>query len=208
MVYVDIPIGSLSWGGSVNAAFSSQDSRVSNLEAAGTSASQAGFKAMPFAPELAASSSILTAGTVTMSQVTLPAPATLSTITVGVFVAGSGLTAAQNFAAIYNSAGTRVAVTADQSTAWATVGEKNMALTSSYNAPAGVYYLAVVSNGTTPPTLFRTISTPNAAAMINHGMTAATARYTTGPTGQTTMPASVTMGSRTLSGTAFWMGVS
>lgn len=208
MAWTDIVIGSLSWGSKVNDGFRGQDSRISNLEAAGASASQTGFKAIPYAPELAASSSALTAGTVTMVQVTLPNAATLSTLTVSVFAAGATLTAGQNFAALYSAAGTRVAVTADQSAAWATTGEKNMAFTSPYAAAAGLYYLALLANGTTPPTIFRTVSTPLAADVVNHGMTPANARWTTGPTGQTSMPASVVMGSRTLSGTAFWMGVS
>lgn len=208
MVYVPIVIGSLAWGTPVNNAFTSQDARISNIEAAGATASQAGFLAMPYAPELGASSSILTSGTVVMTQVTLPAPATLSTLTIGVFVAGATLTAGQNFGGLYNAAGTRVAVTADQAAAWVTTGEKNMAFTAPYAAPAGVYYLALLCVGTTPITIFRTISTPLGANIINHGMSAATARYTTGPTAQTSLPASVTMASRTLSGTAHWMGVS
>lgn len=83
-----------------------------------------------------------------------------------------------------------------------------MAFTAPYAAAAGVYYLVLVCNGTTPITIFRTVAATTAAAMINHGMTAAVARYTTGPTAQTSLPASVTMASRTLSGTAHWMGVS
>lgn len=208
MAFTPIAIGSLSWGGPVNAALASQDTRISGLEAGGVTAGQAGFIAMPYAPELAASSAALVSGTVTMTRVTIGAQATLSTLTVAVFGAGSGLTAGQNFGALYSAAGTRVAVTADQTTAWASTGEKNMAFTSPYNAAPGLYYLALLSVGTTPPTIFRTIAATAASDVINHGMTPATARYTTGPTGQTSMPASVTMASRTLSGTAFWMGVS
>lgn len=206
-MFTPIPIGSLAWGTPVNNALAGQDGRISALEAGSVTPAMLGFKAMPFAPEMAANSQILTSGTVVMVQVVLPVAATLSSVTTGIFTAGSGLTAAQNFAGVYDASGTRVAVTADQSVAWATNGEKNMALTVPYAAAAGIYYLALLCNGTTPITPFRTIAAASAANMINHGLTPATARYTTGPTAQTTLPASVTMASRTLSGNAFWLAV-
>jgi hypothetical protein len=44
--------------------------------------------------------------------------------------------------------------------------------------------------------------------MFNANLTAANARFTIGPSGQTTMPASVTMASRTNSSQSQWVAVS
>jgi hypothetical protein len=46
------------------------------------------------------------------------------------------------------------------------------------------------------------------ATIPNAKLTATTARFATGPAAQTTMPVSVTMSSRTLSGNALWAAVS
>lgn len=208
MTYTPIVIGSLAWGGPVNAALGSQDARISSLESRSGTVAALGFKAQPFAPEMASMSETLASGTIIMTQVNLPVAGTLSTLTAGIFTAGSGLTAGQNFGGLYSTAGSRLAVTADQSAAWATNGEKNMAFTAPYAAAAGTYYLALLSVGTTPITPFRAIGAAASANMINHGLTPATARYTTGPTAQTSLPTAITMSARTLSGNAFWMAVS
>lgn len=209
MTYVPIVIGSLAWGTPVNNAFTSQDARITDLERQGGATVDAmGFAALTFDPALAQGSIALTSGTVFMMRLDLTAPATISTITVASSTAGSGLTAGQNFAGLYNLAGTQLAVTADQSVAWTTTGEKNMALTAPYAAAAGTYYVALLSNGTTPVAFIRGASGAPLAAVINHGLTAATARWTTGPTAQTTLPASITMASRTLSGNAYFAALS
>jgi hypothetical protein len=209
MTYTPIVIGSLSWGTPVNNAFTSQDARITDLEAVGGKTVDAmGFLATPYDPALVTSSTILVSGTVYMVRLDVTAPVTFTTSTISVFVAGVTLTAGQNFVGLYDAAGNRVAVTADQSAAWVTVGEKNAAFTAPYVAAAGTYYMAVLSNGTTPIQMPRTISSGAASAFINHNLTTTTARWTTGPTAQTTLPATITMASRTLSGIAFWLGVS
>jgi len=209
MAFTPIPIGSLAWGSPVNTAFTDQDARISDLESGGASAPTTGFLAVPYAPEHATGFSSTTSGTVYMVRVTLAAPATLSTLTLGIFTAQVTPTAGQNFAGLYDTAGTLLAVTADQSAVWNSVGEKNMAFTAPYAAPAGDYYLAFVNNAGTAMAIHRsTAATTATTDMINHGMTASNARWTTGPTAQTSLPASITMASRTLSGVAYWLGVS
>lgn len=209
MTYTPIPIGSLAWGAAVNAGFTDQDSRITDMENMGGETINAmGFKAIPYDPSIATASITLTSGTIIMTRVDITSAETLSTLTATVFTVGAGLTAGQNFGALYTAAGTRVAVTADQSAAWTSTGEMNMAFTAPYAAAAGTYYLALLSNGATPVTISRSVNNVAAAGTINHGLTTSTGRFTTGPTAQTTMPASVTMASRLLSGTAYWMGVS
>lgn len=207
MVYTPIPIGSLAWGASVNAAFTSQDSRISALEAAGDAPSSQGLKAAPFDVALSNGSIALVSGTVYMVEVVITAPVTLNSAVAVAFTAGSALTAAQNFAGLYNAAGTRVAVTADQTTAWGTAGVKTMNFTAPVAVTPGRYYVALLSNGTTPPAFLRGLSAGAIPQALNIGRTAADGRWTTGPTAQTTLPASVTMASRTLAAAALWAGV-
>jgi hypothetical protein len=209
MVYVPIPIGSLGWGAPVNAAFTSQDGRITAIERQGALTLGAlGFLAMPYDPAMAAAGGVLTSGTVYMIRLDLAAPATISTATICLVNAGVTLTAGQSFVGLYTAAGTRVALSADQSASWVTNGEKNIAFTAPYAAAAGTYYLAMLCNGTTPIAPLRTVSSASVTDVINHGLTPATARWTTGPTAQTSLPASVTMSSRVTSMTAYWGGLS
>jgi hypothetical protein len=154
-------------------------------------------------PTTAAGSNVLVLGTVQHIAIPLRQPATITSIVATVIGAGVGLTAGQCFAGIYNSAGTRVGVTADQSTAWLTTGPKTMALTAPIAAaPAGMYYVALLTNGGTSPAFARDFNdTPGTA---NVGLTAATFRFATGPTVQTSLPASITMSSRLTSSQTFF----
>jgi hypothetical protein len=164
--------------------------------------SDQGFLAWSLEPSQAANASPVVSGTVYMMAVPLRQTATISTITMAVATtAGSGLVSNQNFAGVYNSAGTRLGVTADQSVNWTSVGAKIMPLTAPIaSAPAGMYYVAFVSNGTTPPNFTRESSSQNNG--LNANLTAATFRSSLGPTSQTSLPASITMASRTSGGAA------
>lgn len=135
-------------------------------------------------------------GVVTMVAVPLRQTATVSRIILSIpsGVAGVTLTAGQNFAGIYNSAGTRVGVTADQASNWQSTGVKDMPLTVAANLTAGMYYVAVVTNGATGPAFAR--QTSDSQGSLNANLTAATFRVSTILTGQTSLPASITMASR------------
>lgn len=208
MAYTPIVVGSLAWGGPVNAAFAAQDSRITSIERSGNAASSVnGWLAMPYDPIAASTGTTLTSGTPAHIRVDIPFPATFTTVTVPVFTAGATLTAGQNLVGLYDSAGTRVAISADQSASWVTNGEKNVPFLVPYAAAAGTYYISILSNGTTPATIARSTST-GAIGILNHGLTAATARWSVGPAAQTTLPPTITMASRTLSNISWWMGLS
>jgi len=209
MSYTPIVIGSLAWGTPVNNAFTSQDARITELENQGPlSAAMLTFNALNMLPEFATTSAAaLVSGTVYMMRIDISAPLTFTNAHTAT-VAAATLTAGQNFAGLYNSAGTQVAVTADQSAAWAAGGEKNMAFTVPYAAAAGTYYVAYLSNGASPIAPVRSVNSTFVNTFINHGLTASTARWSTGPAAQTTLPASITMASRTLIGTAYFAGLS
>lgn len=125
-----------------------------------------------------------------------------------VTVAGATLTSGQCFAALFNDAGALLgagAVTADQSTAWASTGLKDMALSVAQAVTPGAFYqVGFFFNGTTGPTLAR--GSNIAAALINAGIGAAPFRYGTANTGLTTaMPSNIT--GAAAGGNAWWIGL-
>ena len=120
---------------------------------------------------------------------------------------GTLLTAAQNFAGLYNSAGTLIGTSADQSAAWTTAGVYTTPLAGGpFSLPAGFYWVACLSNSTgTPPSLIRT--TNLTAGFANQGLTAAQSRYATNGTG-TTLPGSITPASNVQVVNQYWAALS
>jgi hypothetical protein len=168
-----------------------------------------GLLAAPFDPAAcAANGSQPLSGALYLVAVPLRAAATISNVHAMIGAAGSGLTNGRCFFGLYNSTGSLLASTADQSANWATTGNIKSTFTTPYAAAAGTYYIAVLVNGTTAPafacgTTFGVNFTPG-----NINRTAVTARFARGPSGQTSLPASVTMSSLTLDATSYWFGVS
>lgn len=158
-------------------------------------------------PALTQGGTILTAGVLHMARIKLPEDSTVTNLITSVTTGGASLTASQNFGALYTSTGTLVAITADQSASWTGAGAKTMALAGGpYSLSAGTYYAALLANGGTPPTFLRGhgVST----STLNIGLTAANGRALTSGTGQTTPPASVTLGSASLDFKAWWFALS
>lgn len=151
----------------------------------------------------AASSNQPTAGQVVGVKMRVPA-GLISNLWVGLNSAGAGLTAGQNFAGLYNSAGTLLSATADQSVAWTgSFTALPMALTTPQTVAAGFVYVCWFANGTTIPKFQWSSSANVVNANINTG---GTARFVHGPGGQTTsMPASLAPGA---SGDTYWCAVS
>jgi hypothetical protein len=156
-------------------------------------------------PGYLAGSLAVTAGIIHLLKVKLPKAVTISNI-VHRQSGTPTLTADQNFAALFDAAGNRVAVTADQTTAWGTSGTKVSALTSSYAASAGFIYVGLLFNGSTPPNLPRY---GQSTVFANVGLTAANLRFAQSGSSLTSMPSSITMSSNVDDATgAFWAGVS
>lgn len=166
-----------------------------------------GLQAWTFEPGSAGNTSALTVGRRYLMRVDVPVPITVTALSTYVQTAGAVLTVGQNLAAIYDAAGNRVAITDDQSVAWATAGAKDMALTASVALAAGYYYVAVVSNGTTGPTLNRIAA--NAAEPANYGLPVQSARVVVnGSTLQTDMPATLTLALNSFtSALGFWVAL-
>lgn len=157
--------------------------------------------------ELCASGSTLTLNTVTLHRVNLRYAAKVANVLAWITAGGSGQTAAQNFGGLYNSAGTKIAATADQTTPWTGTGLMTMALSGGpYNLDAGYYWVALLTNGGTSPTFLR-IPTPNSSAVPNMGNAAAAFRSATNGTG-TTLPSSITPASNAAAGQVWWVALS
>lgn len=134
-----------------------------------------GFLAWTDTPAAVAGTPIAaTSGFAILSKIWVPSAVTVNTVTVVIGTAGAGLTAGQNFAGLYSSAGTQLGVTADQTVAFGSTGAKAMALTAPVALTAGTFiWAAVLAKGTTVPLFYFHSGVPN---VINVGLTAATAR--------------------------------
>lgn len=200
--FVAIVIGSLGWGTPLNTAIQNHDRAL-----AVTTPLDHEMIAWNVPPGALAGTTVPTSGTVLMQKIFLRQPTVITNVCYGVGVQGAALTAGQNFAGLYDSSGNRLGVTADQSVSWITAGFKQTALTAPTGTlAAGAYYVALLSNGGTPPAWARGGITT--ASIANPNLTAANGAYTTGPAAQTSLPVSITMASRTLSANPTWSGVS
>jgi hypothetical protein len=143
-----------------------------------------GLLAWSFDPIFVSSGAALTSGATRVTLLHLPRPATVTNIHAVVSGAGSGLTAGQSFAALYGVNNTLLGITADQSVAWTSTGEKVMPLTTPYVASsAGLMKVVLWSVGSSPPSFVRELGN---ALTANFGMSAPPYRAATADTGLTT----------------------
>jgi hypothetical protein len=178
---------------------------------------QSGLLAETYDPRfVSAGSDALTAnGTVAGVGLTLPVESTVTNIVCYLVTAGGTLTANKSWALLFNSAGTLVGQTADQSTAWAGTPGLIVAplATPAANLPAGRYYVGFVSTETVGALpAFAAAQVP--LTLFNQGTTLAAGNYNAAllATGVTTAPASLstmTASPVTLTGAVrIWAGLS
>lgn len=196
-------IGQAAWGQPLNDA-------LSGLQDGGLSPSDAGFLSWNYSPQhISTVTSSVTSGTVKMMRLPrFTQPKTVTSVWACVVAAAVTPTAGQCFAALFNMAGTRMAVSADISGQLSASGGTMVgwAMTAPVVCPVGDYYTAILQNAATPAT-FGHCSGVTYTDALNAGLPAATAFHTDGPTAQTSMPASVTMASRSRSVQPIWTGV-
>lgn len=150
------------------------------------------------------SAALSAAGTLQGARIYIPRAGVITNIHCHVVAAGATLTANSCAAAIYDGAtGALKGTTGDQSTAWASIGSKTMALGSSFAATPGFYDIAVWYNGTTAPSLSRQA----AISSVNIGLTGSSIRFFTANTGVTTA-APATLGTKTAQTIAWFFAVS
>lgn len=172
-----------------------------------------GFVSWNFDPQPAAgtgSSPMNAAGTLEVQRLWVPAELvgrssgiTIANLHVYVQTAGSGLTANQCLAGLYDAAGNLLSATGNQATAWASTGFKTMALLTPQTVSAGYYDVAFFYRGTTGPAMLRGSS----YAVVNGILAGADLRSARAAAGNTTaMPAA--LGSKTASVQNYWVAVS
>lgn len=163
-----------------------------------------GLISWPYDPSVATSGTALpVAGTLYLVRLHVPTATTVTNLLGDVVTAGSGLTAGQCFAGLFQG-GTLLGTTADQSTAWATTGVKTMALTAPVAVAAGDVYVGVYYNGTTGPAFARS----NGNALSNVGLSGNTSRYATGNTGLTTAMPGTLVSPLVAQSNAYWLALS
>lgn len=158
--------------------------------------------------ELGGSQSVLTtAGVMYLIKVNVRVAISVTNVSYYVFTAGATLTSGQCFAGLYNSAGTLIGTSADQSAAWTSTGLKTTALTGGpFAVSAGFVWVAFLFNGTTAPSLVRN-GTPN-GNILNSGFTVSTARFASSGSALTSLPSTITPGSNTLNTIQWWVAIS
>ena len=177
---------------------------LSALQASTFAPADHGYLAWTCDTQNAGSSQILaTAGVLYGVKIKLAAAATISTISCRVTANGATLT--NSFLGLHDSTGTRVGVTANQSSVWTSSGPYAISLVTPYAAAAGTYYVTVLcgSAGTLP-----TFSRNANSAILNDGLSAGSFRAWSSGTGQTSIPSSVTLGSTAAINQNFWFGLS
>lgn len=147
-------------------------------------------------PCQASSSNTPLSGAISINLVYVNYKATVTNFLCSVITAGSGLTAGQNLVGVYDINGTRVGVSADQSSAWTSTGNKTAALTMTGPLEPGYYYLAFLTVGTTPPKFYGG-SAVNAVQNINFA--SAPFRFSF-LSGQTSLPSTITPSSFSAAG--------
>lgn len=157
-------------------------------------------------PALVVSSNTTSAGQLVFARVHLGQAAPVTNVDLYASTPGSTLTAGQCFAALYDSAGALIGVTADQAASWVTGGLKSMALVGGpFVRQPGDYYIAWWHVGTTGPAWARVAN--QATGLANLGLSAPNNRFGTANTGLTTT-APPTMGAQTAGQITWWAALS
>ncbi|MGW0578754.1 right-handed parallel beta-helix repeat-containing protein [Streptomyces sp. NPDC002920] len=153
-----------------------------------------------------------TTGTLYLLKVPARTGGTVSNIiaTIGSTAPAGTLTTAQNLAAIFDDTGARIAITGDQTTAWATSGLKTMALTASVTLQAGRdYYIGILSVGSSGTAAVFIRSAGGVTTTPNGGQANAAQRFSVNGTSLTAIPSSLTLSSSSGSGAQpYWAALS
>jgi pectate lyase-like protein len=160
-----------------------------------------GLKGWTYDPaSLGSGGTVLTSQRIQYVRIVIPAAATITGVAIHVIAIPTS--ASNTFFGLYDSTGTRVAVTIDVTASVGSTGTKQLTFAATYSAAPGIYYVGFVQTATTPMSLGR--SGLGSSLAYNIGITVAPFRYNSGATGQTTLPGSVTLSTVTASNDAYW----
>lgn len=145
-------------------------------------------------PATVSAGQIAIGGTVYLMAMYVPRILTATKILWNITAAAVTATAGQNFVGLYDAAGTRLASVGVDAVI---VTTGNISTTISVAVSPGMYWVAFVFNAATLPTISRNT---NVAGVTNINLTAATSRFGTIGTGQTTLASSITPASISATG--------
>ncbi|MEU9349043.1 hypothetical protein AB0D74_48385 [Streptomyces sp. NPDC048278] len=166
-----------------------------------------GLKAWSFDPACSSpNGTALSTGFIYLVELILRQADTLSNVHAVIGTAGSGLTSGQCLAGYYTTAGSRAGITADQSTVWNSVGSKAMPLLTPYVAPAGKLFAAFLFVGTTSPVFACGSTLGNTFTPGNANLSVGAYRFCRSASGQTALPASITLSGYTPDANNLWAG--
>lgn len=168
-----------------------------------------GYQAWNYDPQflVATGAAANVSGTIYLHKVYLMAGQTATGVGLGVNTAGATLTAGQNLIGLYDSTGARQALTADQSGVWNATGYKSANFTTPFSVTtSGFFYVGILAVGTTPPTFSQVGSASQ--AFYNANTSAGTFRHCSDGTGQTSLPASITLSATVSTPVNMWVSVS
>lgn len=160
-----------------------------------------GFSGWTYDPALALNSSLLTNGTLYLSKVNIPDDVSVTKLYWWITAVGATPTAGQNWVGIYSAAGTLLASAGVDADITST-GLKTTTIASTALTAGSFYWVALLFNAGTAPTLSRGTGSGGLASAVNAGLTSGTYRFATNGTLQTTLPATITPGSNTATGFA------
>lgn len=197
--------GAVSYSGTVTSSGTASAGLAKN-----PSAGDMGLVAWTFDPLMtAAAGTAITRGVPTLGAVWVRQTVQVSKAYLWLTVVANGPTSGQNFIGLYNSAGAQIALTADQTTNWGSLGLNTAAFTSAVTLNPGMYWIAILANATTAgPTVAASAAGPAATsglAAANAPQSAAGARFATNGSTQTSLAASLTPASNVItSAVGFW----
>jgi hypothetical protein len=165
-----------------------------------------GYKAWTYDPVHIYNGGTVSSGFLYVAAIYIPFATTVTNVLLHIGVIDAALVSGRNFAALYQD-GNRLGATADQTSAWGTVGIKTMALTGgAVSVNAGLAYVGwFANNGSATTTLQfgRSLGPSGVTAVYNSPLT----RYAYANSGLTTAtPATLT--GFTAVNSAFWAAVS
>ncbi len=153
-----------------------------------------GYAAWVYDPIGCRAGQVPTAGVLYLARIQIRSAVTLTNIFVGMTTPGSGLTSNQNFVGLYNSSGTLVGSSADQTASWASGNvEKQIAFSSSVSATSGFYWVAFLANGTTTPTF--AVGSQLIGNLGSGAASASTRRFGQYSSSLTSLPSNITVAS-------------
>ena len=164
-----------------------------------------GVAAWAYDPIAVVNSTVLTGGTVYLVKLHVSYDVSVTKVYWHVATAGVTATAGQNFVGLYDSSGTRLATTNVDADITST-GLKTTTIASQSLQAGSFVWAAFVFNAGTIPALGRTSGLAGVGGLVNLGLSAASYRFATNGTGQTSLPASRTPGSNA-QGIPLWAAI-